>query len=708
MLVLVIMKTLAASFGFLFCLCSVLMAQQKAVDSLSILLQQRQAANRTQDTSYANLLLDCALAYGSSSPENALPLALKALKIAEKQGFKKGTGRAMQIIGHNFFIQGDNQKALSYLERAVKTSEAAKDLAGVALASRRFGMVNGYMGKHVLAVDWFLKALRIEKQRNDPVGISTCLNNLGSTYQTNKDYLKSNEYLLEGLKVARENGLPKEEGLILGNLGSNALELGRYGEALAYFQDAIRIDKATENSQRFLSYDYYGLGNVYQRINRLEEAREQYDKSIQLSIESANFTTLALSYLHLAEIALKMGQIDKAITLGEQSFQVAFEHERHREVHNIADFLHKVYKQKGDFQKALRYYEQHTSLKDTIFNQDNERKIVELEAKFQFEQREKALKIEQERKDLLNDRRLYHQRLWMYGLGLAFLLSGLTLYFTQRSRLAKQKALLLLQEKNQEIVRQQAELKDKNEKLEELNQLKTKIFSIISHDLRSPLGLLQDILNLVDEGGFTEAEFKALIPHLTKNVSSTNSLVENLLSWAHSQLEGVGIQQEFFDLQALTEERMGLFDNLAIEKGIRLVNELPENFRVYADQNMLGLVLKNLLDNAVKFCQAGDQISVSGEIQAGQALVKVQDSGVGITAERLPHIFDKINSTRGTRNEKGTGLGLILCKDFVEKNQGKIWVESQPNHGTAFYFTLPTSFESANRVPLLKEEVARV
>jgi signal transduction histidine kinase len=212
----------------------------------------------------------------------------------------------------------------------------------------------------------------------------------------------------------------------------------------------------------------------------------------------------------------------------------------------------------------------------------------------------------------------------------------------------------------------------------------------------------------VDEGGFTEAEFKALIPHLTKNVSSTNSLVENLLSWAHSQLEGVGIQQEFFDLQALTEERMGLFDNLAIEKGIRLVNELPENFRVYADQNMLGLVLKNLLDNAVKFCQAGDQISVSGEIQAGQALVKVQDSGVGITAERLPHIFDKINSTRGTRNEKGTGLGLILCKDFVEKNQGKIWVESQPNHGTAFYFTLPTSFESANRVPLLKEEVARV
>jgi signal transduction histidine kinase len=702
------MNTRLILLGFLFCLASETNAQQKVVDSLTALIQKYEATRRIKDTSYTNLLLDCALAYKSSSPENALPLALKALNIAEKEGFEKAAGRAMQIVGHNYFMQGNNQKALDYLGRAVKTSEVAKDLEGIALASRRFGMVNGYMGKHVLAIDWFLKALRIEKQRNDPAGISTCLNNLGSTYQTNKDYLKSNEYLLEGLKVARKNRLLKEEGLILGNLGSNSLELGRYGEALSYFQDAIKIDESIGSGARYLSYDYFGLGNVYQRIKRLEEARRQYEKSIKLSEESANFTTLSLSYLHLAEMALGAGKIDEAISLGENSFKVALEHDLQREVHSTAQFLHQAYKQKGDFQKALSYYEQYTSLKDTIFNQDNERKLAELEAKFQFEQREKALKIEQERKDLLNERRLYRQRLWMYGLGLAFSLSGLTLYFTQRSRLAKQKALRLLQEKNQEITRQQVELREKNDKLEDLNQLKTKIFSIISHDLRSPLGLLQDILNLVDEGGFTETEFKALIPQLTKNVSSTNTLVENLLSWAHSQLEGVGVQQERFDLKTLVEEKTGLFDNVAQEKGIELFNKLPTGFKAYADQNMIGLVIKNLLDNALKFCQKGDQITVSGESLEDEVQIQVQDTGIGISAERLSHIFDKINSTRGTRNEKGTGLGLILCKDFIEKNQGKIWVKSQPNHGTAFYFTLPSSFESANRASSMREEVAEV
>lgn len=238
--------------------------------------------------------------------------------------------------------------------------------------------------------------------------------------------------------------------------------------------------------------------------------------------------------------------------------------------------------------------------------------------------------------------------------------------------------------------RDEEKLKEQAEELWELNKLKDRLFSIISHDLRSPLAGLVSILNVSDEGEISETEFRSYIQVLSKNVGYTSALLENLLWWSKSQLKGEVINPENFDLKPVIENEMVLFERKAAEKNIHMEDKVLENTYLHADVNMIRLVLRNLISNAIKFCDDGDKIMITAEAADDFTTVCVSDTGVGMNAETVQHIFNSGTTTHGTHNEKGTGLGLRLCKDFIEKNQGKIWVESEEGRGSSFCFKLKT------------------
>ena len=235
-------------------------------------------------------------------------------------------------------------------------------------------------------------------------------------------------------------------------------------------------------------------------------------------------------------------------------------------------------------------------------------------------------------------------------------------------------------------------LKEQAEQLRSLNQLKDKLFSIIGHDLRSPLVSLMDILKLADEEDISEEEFKSFLPMLANNVGHTSELLENLLHWAKSQLQGETIHPVHFDLKTMVDHKMNLFGKKALEKGIHIQNKMQENTCILADQHMIELVLRNLLANAIKFCKKDDTITITAEADDKLTTVCVCDTGVGIPEKNLKKLFaSETFTTQGTESEKGTGLGLLLCKDFVEKNHGEIWVESTLGKGSKFYFTVPNA-----------------
>jgi signal transduction histidine kinase/CheY-like chemotaxis protein len=238
-----------------------------------------------------------------------------------------------------------------------------------------------------------------------------------------------------------------------------------------------------------------------------------------------------------------------------------------------------------------------------------------------------------------------------------------------------------------------SEIQQSNSELLQLNATKDKFFNIIAHDLKSPFNsimgfseLLTDQIKEKDYEGIDE--YAGIIEQSSKRAMD---LLENLLEWSRSQTGRLEYNPEFFELGDFIEAATPVFDDVARQKSITIKRSLPRTIHVYADKHMISAVMRNLISNAIKFTRQDGEIKISAEKRANEIFVSVSDNGVGISTRRIDNLFrlDKSESTTGTAKEQGTGLGLILCKEFVEKHGGKIWVESEEGIGTTFYFTLP-------------------
>jgi signal transduction histidine kinase len=230
----------------------------------------------------------------------------------------------------------------------------------------------------------------------------------------------------------------------------------------------------------------------------------------------------------------------------------------------------------------------------------------------------------------------------------------------------------------------------RTEELSRANLVKDKLFSIISHDLRSPLNSLRGLLELTGRENINQKEFQQLLPTIRQNLNGSLQLVDNLLNWASTQMKGMSAKPDRIRLAPIVEENLALYKTIARNKNIRLVNQVSAGVEVVADPNMTKLIVRNLVSNGIKFTPAGGSVEISASVNGEHTQVCVADTGVGIPAEFKERIFEvDINrSTRGTNDEKGTGIGLLLCKEFVEKNGGVLWVESDRQHGSKFKFTL--------------------
>ncbi|MFM8347491.1 MAG: sensor histidine kinase, partial [Bacteroidota bacterium] len=265
-----------------------------------------------------------------------------------------------------------------------------------------------------------------------------------------------------------------------------------------------------------------------------------------------------------------------------------------------------------------------------------------------------------------------------------FLVTGVFLYTLYRSNRRKV-------EINRLLLAHQDELEKRSEELEELNKLKDKFFSIISHDLRSPINSLAGVLNLMDKNGVSPEELPELTRELRMQFNHTRGLITNLLNWAMLQMDKVTIQKESLNLNQLVDENLKLAAATSSKK-LELINEVPETLAIRADRNMMNLLVRNLVTNSIKFTDNGGYVKVNAEESGKEVIIAVEDNGVGMSPEIQETLLEKksINyTTRGTANEKGTGLGLSLCKEFLERNNGRIWLKSSEGVGTTFYIAVP-------------------
>nr|WP_255737480.1 histidine kinase N-terminal 7TM domain-containing protein [Cognataquiflexum nitidum] len=234
------------------------------------------------------------------------------------------------------------------------------------------------------------------------------------------------------------------------------------------------------------------------------------------------------------------------------------------------------------------------------------------------------------------------------------------------------------------------QIKKQAEELKNLNSLKDKLFTIISHDLKGPIFGIRELIKLSFEGVISQKEFLDILPEINKNMDSVSILLENLLAWTSSQLKGEYLEKQIFELDKLVEQQISLFEKKTQEKGITLSLQKYGNLQVFADKNMIDLAIRNLISNAIKFSGKGDLVTVFLKENKENVTVKIKDTGLGISEENLEKLRKRESfTTIGKNKESGTGLGMLLVHDYVIKNQGELKIQSQLGKGSEFSFSIP-------------------
>jgi signal transduction histidine kinase len=455
-----------------------------------------------------------------------------------------------------------------------------------------------------------------------------------------KEYEKARESLHEALKVIRQRGLSIIEHRSLTGFAQLAFAMGEYDKALMYYDSAYALHRKHDN-EFGVAETNLGKSKVYLAQGKFKEA----ENLLILTSETAH-------QLHATRL----------------------ETDSYRQLSDLAE-------KRGDFRNALRYYKSHKALEDSVFSQDMVQKLYQTQLRFATQ--DKDTEIASLTKSKAEQAAILRRKDFLFNIMIVIAaLSAVLLFSIYRSGRRRIRINKLLME-------HQAEIKKRSVELEQLNQVKDKFFSIISHDLRSPMNALAGILDLAEKKHLEPQEFAQLTKELRVQFNHTKTLINNLLDWTLLQMDKLNIHEDKVLLHPMVEENFKLFSALQV-KNTQMKNLMPSGIAAKADTNMVNLVFRNLILNAIKFTEVGGVVTVNAREAGGMIEVAISDNGVGIAPDVQKILFEKTTgySTRGTANEKGTGLGLILCKEFVERNGGTIWLESEPGKGSTFYFTL--------------------
>ncbi|NUQ81917.1 MAG: tetratricopeptide repeat-containing sensor histidine kinase [Bacteroidetes bacterium] len=460
-------------------------------------------------------------------------------------------------------------------------------------------------------------------------------------------------------------------------------------------ESVIRTSGSESDRSRFLVLK----GAFLNKTGRWDGAVASYEEAIDLYHKLGFHTDLPNIFLNLYEPLAALNRHREALDYLLSGIQIADSAGILVYQKDTAFKISLAYEALGDLASALAWQRTYHSLQVKFFNLQLDNQLNQIRAVYDLKQKEAE--------NHLLTARLDQQRVYNWSVGIILVLgflAGTILLIAYREKSRAEKTLRQ-QKRELETVSQQFydtsiqltisgdELKQRAEQLHATNQVKDRLFSIIAHDLRGPVNSLQAALLLLQEEDLSSGERQELMTELNNMARATSDLLNNLLYWASSQMKGFSVTPEVIDLSGLVQQNVHLALPAAQQKGIILMDQFPPGLLARADQAMVNLVIRNLITNAIKFTPNGGLVITGGSVLPGEVRLYIRDTGIGMKPEDIDKILTGkvVQSTYGTKNEKGVGLGLILCREFISANGGTFSIESEAGKGTTFTITLPAS-----------------
>ena len=554
------------------------------------------------------------------------------------------------------------KKCFSAAERLATQSEAVRDTAKLIEGYYLMGMSSQKMGDMENGLKYGHICYDLCRAAKNEEMLSSTLNNLGNIYMTNKQDSVAIVYFKKSLEIERKLGRKEQQAIRLGNISSAYVKTNQLPQALAVATEGLKLSREVGRLDR-VAIRLHQLSEVYVAMKDYKKAKacEMEANAYFKKAESAYGQAITLN--SLGKIEQTTGNHTQAEAYFEESLRFAEQEHNQLLIQQVCESLYTLNKTKNPA-RALLFLERFTALKDSVFQADNQKQLNEFRTK--YETQEKEYELELRTQQLKNAR-------------LTYLLSFIILVL-----LAGVIAFLIINGKRR---------KKQNRQLAKLNATKDRLFSIISHDLKAPAVAQSMAINrLVKQAEKSGDESTQLLCRtLQENAKEQVSTIENLMNWARAQTDRILYTPQNFDIVSVISDEIKLYTLAAQNKSIHIHTRLPESCVVFADKQMIIIVLQNLLNNAVKFTAETGTIAVSCECGQQEATITVQDDGVGMSRQQIDALYtdkQQVETRFGTKGEKGTGLGLSLCKDLLERNNSRLLIESQEQKGTTMRFSL--------------------
>lgn len=526
---------------------------------------------------------------------------------------------------------------------------------------------------HELVFDYAPEAITLATQLNDSVNLATIYNILGTSYKFGEKFSDALKNYKQANSIFSELGDNYHNAHVLNNMGALYDYYGLFDSAI-YFYDMSLSEFERVGYMRGVAVSKLGIASVFANTYRFDEARESIYTVVDISKEYRFNNILLSAYEEL----VKIEEFNK------------------------------------NYQQAFVYSNKHYDLKDSILALQNQEKLNKLLSDIEVIQKENEiqfLKAEKAKNRLLLNKNIREKQVAVTtAILLIIIVYIIVLLFRQKSKTNK---ILLsknskIEEQNHKLINMNAQIRAINKKLEQSrhdlvlsNNSKNRFFSILAHDLRSPLHNISGLSFLLHTrfNALNDDEKIGYASDIYSSCVQLNNLLENLLEWSRAQTNNILFSPKMIEPEKVVASAVHALLPVAGKKQIIINNTFDVKTKVYADSYMLETIFRNIINNGIKFTPVGGSVTITAGVLDSVFRISVADTGIGIKKDVLKHIFDvdSQSTQRGTQNEKGTGLGLVICKEFVDYHQGKIWVETEPGNGSVFHIDLPFDFRSKNQ-----------
>ncbi|WP_020533696.1 tetratricopeptide repeat-containing sensor histidine kinase [Flexithrix dorotheae] len=636
-----------------------------AIDSLKNIIK----ATPT-DSVKADLLAKFCSDLCYSDVENAINFGKNGLQLSKQINYKPGELKALvYLTSAEGILKGDYDLGIEYLKKAEEIALDLDDKNWLLKVYNGFGVIYNYKGFTPKALEYYILALKTRDQVFPPPTNSKPMGNLALLYQDLEQYDKALDFMYKSLEINQTN--KNQEGIAtdLVNLGNIYIKLQNYDTAFYFIKKAQPIFKGLNDLQG-LSIAYGNGGDILHKKGKYKEALEMYYSANKLDKQLGDTYGLIYSYRGISKNYKGLLQFNKAIKNGLKSLELAESSGIKEEIKESSLNLYEIYKQQGDFNKALKYHEVFSTFQDSINSESKLKEISILEDNYELEKAEKENELLRE-KEAKNQTVITLNKTIISALGVVITLLIVLVGIYWKSNSIK---------------------KENNRKLQELNEEQDSFMGVVAHDLKSPLNKISGLSQLLALSGDLNYDQKQYIKIINEVIEDGKNLISSLLEIHELENSKNKLKPTRFELGQFVREVAKTYESAAAKKNITIIcNNLTPEIYIHTDKSSLTRILDNLISNALKF--SFNETSVFLQIHSNENNVKisVKDEGPGIKKEEQKLLFRKFQklSTKPTDGENSSGLGLAITKSLIHQLQGDILVKSEVNNGTEFIVKLP-------------------